>query len=141
MDSFMRIVGDADARWWSKVEKTESCWNWLGHMNPQGYGRFDGRDGRSSLAHRWGYQRFVGSVADDLELDHLCRNTRCVRFDHLEPVTTAENARRRVLYKTHCKQGHEFTPENTAIVQGCRRCRQCSRDVYHRSKARKGDAA
>jgi hypothetical protein len=27
-------------------------------------------------------------------LDHLCRNRRCVRPDHLEPVTIAENVRR-----------------------------------------------
>lgn len=30
--------------------------------------------------------------------------------------------------KTHCKHGHEFTPENTAIVRGVRVCRVCNRD-------------
>ena len=30
--------------------------------------------------------------------------------------------------KTHCKHGHEYTPENTAIWdEGYRRCRECSR--------------
>lgn len=29
---------------------------------------------------------------------------------------------------THCKRGHEFTPENTYIHHGRRRCRTCKRD-------------
>jgi len=29
--------------------------------------------------------------------------------------------------KTHCPQGHEFTPENTYRVGGARRCRECNR--------------
>jgi hypothetical protein len=30
--------------------------------------------------------------------------------------------------KTHCKRGHEFTPDNTSIrPNGVRRCRECAR--------------
>lgn len=31
--------------------------------------------------------------------------------------------------KTHCKHGHEFTPENTYVntVSGCRQCRACAK--------------
>lgn len=37
--------------------------------------------------------------------------------------------------KTHCKWGHEFTPENTYThpTTGERRCRQCVRDRRHAS--------
>jgi len=36
----------------------------------------------------------VGPIPDGLHLDHLCANPPCVRPDHLEPVTQAENNRR-----------------------------------------------
>ena len=26
---------------------------------------------------------------------------------------------------THCRRGHEYTPENTRIYNGCRRCKTC----------------
>lgn len=52
-------------------------------------------------------------------IDHLCRNRRCVNPTHMEVVTPNENWRRGAspvginARKTHCKHGHEFTPENT----------------------------
>jgi hypothetical protein len=40
--------------------------------------------------------------------------------------------------KTHCKRGHEFTPENTYIKQGkWRQCRACQRELvsnWHKRK-------
>lgn len=67
-------------------------------------------------------------------IDHLCRNRGCVNPLHLQAVPmrentlrgfgpSAENAR-----KTHCKRGHEFTPENTYLHDGRRICKQCNRD-------------
>lgn len=35
-----------------------------------------------------------GIIPEKTELDHLCRNKRCVNPSHLEPVTHAENIRR-----------------------------------------------
>lgn len=29
--------------------------------------------------------------------------------------------------KTHCKRGHEFTPENTFLLKNGRRCKICHR--------------
>lgn len=34
---------------------------------------------------------------------------------------------RQVVLKTHCKNGHEFTPENTWVSHGRRNCRGCHR--------------
>lgn len=37
--------------------------------------------------------------------------------------------------KTHCKHGHEFSPENTRVnADGSRACRACARASFHRNK-------
>jgi hypothetical protein len=69
------------------------CWEWTSARTPSGYARVK-RQGRDSQAHRVAYEVHVGPIPDGLELDHLCRNRGCVRPDHLEPVTHAENMRR-----------------------------------------------
>jgi len=116
------------------------CWIWAGAGNGHGYGRRQIR-GRTFMAHRLSYEQARGPIPAGLELDHLCRVTMCVNPDHLEPVTRAENIRRGTspfaanARKTHCKRGHEFTPENTYINprNGARWCRPCMRMLKGRS--------
>ena len=41
---------------------------------------------------------------------------------------------------THCKHGHEFTPENTYTrEEGWRQCRACNREAVKRSKQRRAN--
>lgn len=80
-------------RFWSKVEKTDSCWLWRGAAAGGGYGHLL-VDGRFVQAHRYAYETLIGPIPEGLELDHLCRVRRCVRPEHLEPVTRGENIRR-----------------------------------------------
>jgi hypothetical protein len=83
-------------RLWSKVDKTDGCWLFTGALNNKGYGVIHerGKGGTNLYAHRVSYGLLVGPIPDDLELDHLCRVTRCVNPEHLEAVTHAENMRR-----------------------------------------------
>lgn len=134
------IADTPEKRFWVRVQKSDDadgCWLWTGAKGGVGYGRFAGMQ-----AHQWSYEQAGGVVPDGYELDHLCRVTLCVRPDHLEPVDhrtnvlrgqgiAAVNAR-----KTHCKRGHEFTPENTrAMKNGGRACRECARGYYFRDVA------
>jgi hypothetical protein len=117
----------------------DGCWRWLGSCDKHGYGKFSPTHGRSGvLAHRHVYELLIGPIPADFDLDHLCRVITCVNPDHLEPVTHAENMRRRYEPQTHCKRGgHEFTPENTYTGQGRRACRACQRAAVARYKIRR----
>lgn len=76
-----------------EVDPETGCWNWTGAILKTGYGAMSWL-GKNKPAHRIAYEQFVGPIPDGLVLDHLCRNTRCVNPDHLEPVTSTENIRR-----------------------------------------------
>lgn len=123
-------------RWLRRVNKTDTCWLWTGIVRADGYGSFTYARPKKMVAHKWGYEQLIGPVPLDLQLDHLCRVRNCVNPAHLEPVTQTENVRRGVspsaqnFRKTHCKRGHEFTPENTYVWSGQagRNCRTCRRE-------------
>lgn len=125
------------------LDFTVECVEWGGHRY-RGYGYLT-HDGRYVRAHRWAWEQAFGPIPEGLTLDHLCRNRACIVPCHLEPVTNRENALRGMNFsafnarKTHCKNGHEFTPENTfprgpgGAHRGCRICRaQVSRRCRER---------
>jgi hypothetical protein len=119
----------------------------LDHGDPtrSGYGEFSiGK--RKVRAHRFAYETFRGAIPAGLVIDHLCRQPRCVNPGHLQPVTRGENVLRgegptaALARRLRCRNGHEFTPENTSVNdrghRGCRTCwREQARASYHRRKS------
>lgn len=69
------------------------CIDWLGSRDRKGYGRFSA-EGAPVLAHRYVYESRLGPIPNDLTLDHLCMNTRCVNVWHLQVLSLGENIRR-----------------------------------------------
>lgn len=83
----------------AKQRQIDGCWLWTGWVGDDGYGRL--RVGKTQkLAHvvAWFIEHDTWPD-EDLELDHLCRTRRCVRIEHLELVTHAENVQRAVPYR------------------------------------------
>lgn len=137
-------------RFWSKVDKTETCWLWRGALTGQGYGQFHvGPGKRTCGAHQMAYMLATGSEPTlGMQLDHLCRNRCCVNPAHLELVTqrinllggigpSALNAR-----ATHCRHGHVFSSENTYVRvnpktgRSHRSCRTCHREFERKKRSR-----
>lgn len=134
------LLSDTVARFWAKVDKTDTCWLWTAATR-RGYGAF-GVNGRMMGAHRLAYELMVGPIPVGMQLDHLCRVRHCVRPEHLEPVTAKENIQRgqtgpsrgrQQRAKTHCPHGHPYDEENTRIYLGHRHCRACQR-VHNRAR-------
>jgi len=133
-------------RFWQYVDKQENgCWIWMASCFTSGYGAFALR-GSTRRAHRVLYVWTHGEHTEDT-LDHLCRNRACVNPDHLRPASSRENVLRGTgptavnSAKTHCANGHEFTPKNTYVDPrtGWRQCRTCKREVVSRLLERDRD--
>ena len=126
------------------VEKTDYCWNWTGWTD-NGYGRICHQYTRTS-AHRFVYELYNGEIPKGLQIDHLCRNRKCVNPEHLELVTCKENIHRGQGHAgihfrmKRCINNHELIGHNLYITpDGRRQCRQCGklRGLKYRKKKRR----
>lgn len=115
------------------------CWTWLGSINPKGYGIYLG-----TSAHRFTYAWFCAAIPANHEVDHLCRNRRCVNPAHGEAVLGIENRRRanRFDQTGRCRRGHLLF-DTLAIQRNhdgaeriCRECRRISQARYFKTHGR-----
>lgn len=91
------------------------CWIWALFTDREGYG-FVRADKKPWRAHRFSWTVFRGPIPNGMEIDHLCFQPSCINPDHLRVVAPIVNMRNhRAARKTHCANGHEFTPENTRM--------------------------
>ena len=112
------------SRFWAKVDKTDTCWNWTAYSDASGYGQF--RHGsRLMQAHRYSYLNFVGDLIEGLVVDHLCSNRKCVNPSHLEQVTQKQNVMRARSKVTHCPSGHEYDAIRKNGKYSARYCKTC----------------
>jgi len=142
-------------RFWKYVDKCgeNECWEWRGALDKEGYGRLythvaDNGVVRMVGAHRLSWEIHKGPISKSLQIDHLCRNRKCVNPGHLEPVTCAVNIRRGLTgkglnnhqnRKTHCQQGHPFSGTNLVInsASHARMCRTCKNATERREYAQR----
>lgn len=74
------------------------CWLWTkadsGSGRGGGYPRMKLND-RTCAVHKVSFTNAFGYVPGNKQIDHKCRNRRCVNPDHLEMVSHIENQKRR----------------------------------------------
>lgn len=133
---------------WTKVEKTETCWNWMANK-VQGYGRFGSVGSETylrfgtSLAYRIAWCDLNGPVPDGLELDHTCNNPACVERTAAACSRRGSLAQGGPAGRTACPNGHPIEGNRVPhydVDHGdrCLPCRRKSnRESVRRQRARK----
>jgi hypothetical protein len=82
-------------RFWSKVNKTETCWLWTAASSRGGYGAY-GIGRKVYRAHRIAYEDHHATLLPaSVELDHQCRIPACVNPAHMLPVNRTLNCQNR----------------------------------------------
>jgi len=128
-----------------KLLMANGCWYYSGFRTPAGYGQLH-YDHSTWDVHRLSMKLFKPEEFDkNLNVNHKCNNPSCFNPEHLYSGTQKDNIRdcinsgnKSELNRTHCPQGHDYTPENTYVrPNGHRDCKICASKKGRKEKARK----
>ena len=121
----MATIWSLPLRFRKKIRIEGECWVWIAakYPPPGVYGKVFYL-GKARRAHRAVFHIINGYWPPD-DTHHTCENKLCVNPAHLVARTRAEHKQDH--RKTHCINGHRFTPKNTYYDRsmGSRRCRKC----------------
>jgi hypothetical protein len=87
----MEITEKDKQRFWSKVKKGKSCWEWKASKREKGYGFF-GFNLKNWPAHRISWLIHNGRIPKGMCVLHHCDNPQCVNPKHLWLGTYKDNA-------------------------------------------------
>lgn len=117
----MRVPKPKAERFWAKVMKTPTCWNWTASRfagRENGYGHFYA-DGRDYYAHRFAWSLARGPIPKGVMVLHRCDNMKCVRPKHLflgSGVDNMQDCRRKGRLNT-AKGDKHYTRRRPELVR------------------------
>ncbi|MGW2169139.1 HNH endonuclease signature motif containing protein [Streptomyces sp. NPDC001705] len=103
-------------RFWSKVERTETCWFWTGRPGSHGYGELGmgGKYGKTRTAHTLSYEIHHGPIPSGRHVLHSCDVPLCVNPEHLRLGGNAENAQDRA---ERGQAARKLNPEAVKVIR------------------------
>lgn len=84
------ISQETKDRFFSKVDKTDTCWNWKGALSSNGYGMFFHT--KMIRASRFSYILHHGDIEEGKIICHHCDNPKCVNPLHIYAGDHKQNA-------------------------------------------------
>ena len=142
------IIGPEDV-FLGRVNKTDSCWLWIGTKNGYGYGIILMPGEKSTRAHRYSYELHKGEIPEGMVVMHSCDTPACVNPTHLSLGTRTDNNRDAVKKSRNAfgeKNGHcRLSAEQIkSILADTRKQRVIAREYSvtqsHISRIKSGEA-
>jgi len=119
-----------EERFWDKVQKTDTCWLWIGSTNQDGYGRFN-IGGKLGGAHRYSFELHTGEIPEGMHVLHTCDTPACVRPDHLFLGTHSDNMQDMYRKRRHNKWPPMCRNHPDRRMQSLGLCRACYIKDWH----------
>ena len=94
-----------------------------GHLNQDGYVRIldkpRSQGGKLKMAHRQEWEKVNGTIPEGYEINHKCKNRRCVNLEHLEclEISKHRSLDNSLRYKDRELEILEFIKNNPGMTQ------------------------
>lgn len=124
-------------RFWSKVNKTEGCWNWTASKNKRGYGYFAMPKNKHIRAHRLSWMMANGEIPNGLFVCHKCDNPPCCNPSHLFLGTSQDNINDRNRKDRQARPSGESNPFSKLTRKEVEEIRSLYPSMTHAAIAKK----